>query len=113
MDITKIKRTRRVEVTVGDESFWVEYVPRRWDNTFVEQHNAILAEEPEDTTDIAPARQRFIFTILAVADAWDITQDEVQLPITDETLTSIDDLYLYSIYKSIREDIEERAKEKN
>jgi hypothetical protein len=113
MDIAKIKRTRRVQVTVGDESFWIEYIPRRWDLAFVEQHNALLTEESEDADPATRGRARYLYTLSTVLDDWDITQDGKRLPVSPDMLATVEDLYLLAMYMAIRVDIEEREKEKN
>jgi len=113
MEFEKIKRVRRVTVTLGDESFWMNYVPRRWNKAFVDRHNEMIEEENKDLEIIERGRERFIFTLVAVVDNWDICQDGTAVDVSEEFLRQVDDNWLFLMYWAVRSDIEDEDQAKN
>ena len=115
MDFTKLRRARRVTVDLGEiGEMWVEYVPRRWDAAFVEEHNAILAdEERAEGVGIERGRERYLYTLARLLVGWDITDDGSPVPVNRQTVEALDDAVLFLIYRTVRADIEAEEHEKN
>jgi hypothetical protein len=105
MDITKIKRVRKVEVQIGEESFWVEHNPWKWDKQFSEEHNRLLEEEDENQDRAERGRERYIFTLAGVLEDWDITQNGEKAPICEQVLRDLADFALFEIYFAVRQDL--------
>jgi len=113
MELKQIRCVRRVEIVVGGNRFWLDYVPRRWDAAFVEGHNALVASEDPGTPFLERGRERYVYTLIRVATGWDITQDGEPVPLTEEVLRQVDDVYLLAMYSAVRSDVEQGEEEKN
>lgn len=115
MDLTKLRRARRVTVDLGEiGEMWVEYVPRRWDAAFVEEHNAILTEEEHaEGVGIEKGRERYLYTLARLLVGWDITEDGQSVPVTRQALETLDDAVLFLAYRAVRADIEAEEQAKN
>lgn len=112
MDFSRIRRTRKVQVAVGGESFAVEYAPRRWNADFVEKHNALLEEEQEGNI-VLVGRERYIFTLAWMLEGWEITDAGETVPVTEDFLAQVEDVFLFAMYSAVRNDIEAREEAKN
>jgi hypothetical protein len=113
MDFAKIKRTRRVEVQIGEDTLHLDYIPRRWDAVLVEKHNALLAEEDEHAPFPERGRERYVTTLERVVEKWDITQDGQPVEVCEAFLRQVEDAYLLAMYGAVRADIEAREEAKN
>lgn len=113
MDFEKIRRVRLVNVKIAGDVVKIEYAPRRWDSAFVEAHNALLDSEDEQRGFPERGRERYLYTLNQVATGWDITQEGMPLPLNEEILCQVDDIYLFAFYSAIRQDVENREEEKN
>ncbi len=107
ISIDKLKRVRVVTIPWGDETISLSYIPRRWDASFVERHNALVETEQDG------GRERYIFTLLTMLHGWDVTNDGAPATITEGLLGQFDDPVLLVMYLAIRRDIEASEEKKS
>lgn len=113
MELTKIRRTRSVQVQVGEETVRLDFAPRRWDAVFVQRHNEMLDAEDEGVEFPERGRERYIFTLSQVVTGWDVTVEGEGVEVSEELLRQVDDLILFAMYSAVRRDVEGQDEAKN